>query len=290
MKKIAVGIAVVLGFTLLQPVSAQASNPSVVIIDNAIDSTLPEFSGKLILEVCPKQLPACKNGSEGPGVATLPSSVIYAKGTNGNHGTKMALSALQVNPNAQIIFIRVGTLARNGLLNPDIETTALSFALDWVVENRIKYNIVSVSASLATVPARVTSCPLTLSTNQKVVANTRILIANNVAVFYPTGNDSNRARVVFPACITEAVSVGAINAFSKDDGWKISPMTNRIAETDFYALGSFKGDGIIGQTSSATAALAAYWAKNYKGSFATTYQYLKSISSPTLKDFVNVLG
>ena len=47
MKKIAVGIILVLGFTTLQPAKANVA-PSIVIVDTAIDSTLPQFSGKLI--------------------------------------------------------------------------------------------------------------------------------------------------------------------------------------------------------------------------------------------------
>ena len=33
-------------------------------------------------------------------------------------------------------------------------------------------------------------------------------------------------------------------------------------------------------TSLSNAALAAYWTKNYKGSFKLTYDYLKSIAKP----------
>ena len=37
-------------------------------------------------------------------------------------------------------------------------------------------------------------------------------------------------------------------------------------------------------TSLSNTALAAYWTKNYKGSFKDTYDYLKSIGKPVLAD------
>ena len=108
MKKVAVGIAVVLGFTLLQPVQAQAANESIVIIDTAIDSTRPEFKGKIVQEVCLVESGVCPNGTmfqEGAGAASLPVTQAYNNGFE--HGTLMSLIALQVNPNVNIIFVRV---------------------------------------------------------------------------------------------------------------------------------------------------------------------------------------
>ena len=51
MKKIAVGIIAVLSLVLLQPVHAEP-NKSIVIIDTAIDSSIPQLKAKLVQEVC----------------------------------------------------------------------------------------------------------------------------------------------------------------------------------------------------------------------------------------------
>ena len=289
MKK-AVGIFISLFMVVsLQPATANTTG-SIVIIDNAIDSTLPEFSGKLIYEVCTIVSGACPNGSgiqEGKGSATLPKTL-----SANSHGTNMALVALSVNPNANIIFIRTGRVISNKL-QTDISPAALDAALNWVSNNRTKFNIVSVSASVANEGYK-GSCPVSLSTNRGIVEKTISLTNSNVGVFYSTGRSRTMKNVGFPACIPQAVAVSAVNRFSKDDGYKVSPLANTGVETDFYALGSFvlsTGDtGMFGQTSPATAALAAFYLKNYKGSYSSTYDYLKSIVKTSPANFVDVLG
>ncbi len=295
MKKIAVGIAVVLGFTLLQPVSAQASSPSIVIIDTAINSTLPELKSKVVYEVCMVQSGTCSNGSmnnEGLGSANLLPTQSYSNGFE--HGTMMALVATQVNPNVNIIFIRIAGTLKNGKM-ATFSDVSITRALDWTIANKTKYNIVSVSASVGNTAYNkgANYCPIKAIHNQ-LINNIDKLTSLGVATMFATGNHRDKLRVNFPACIPQAIAVSAVNKFSADDGWKVSPLANTGPETDFYALGSFNTSigttGAFGQTSPATAALSAYWAKNYKGSYSATYEYLKSITSTSLKDFVNILG
>lgn len=289
MKKIAVGIAVAIGLTLLNPVQAQAANESIVIIDNAIDSTLPEFSGKLIYEVCRPVSGLCPNGKteqEGLGSATLPKNVIYTGNTWSNHGTVMALIALKTNPNAQIIFIRVGSVSRNAI-NRTISEAALASALDWVNKNSARFNIVAVSSSLAADTKG--SCPLTRASNRNIVANTNALVANGVAVFYPAGNNARSRSVAFPACVSSAFAVSGTNAISIDDGYVVSPLVTRSSDVEYYAVGAFNTsarNAVFGDSSSGTASLAAYWLKNYKGSYAATKQYLDSMVKPITKGVV----
>jgi hypothetical protein len=299
MKKIAVGIAVAIGLTLLNPVQAQAANESIVIIDNAIDSTLPEFNGKLIYEVCRPVGGTCPNGKteqEGLGSATLPKNIIYTKDTWSNHGTVMALIALKTNPNAQIIFIRVGTVSKN-VINRLISEAALASALDWVNQNRAKFNIVAVSSSLAADSSG--ACPLTKASNRNIVANTNTLVSNGVAVFYPAGNNSRSTSVAFPACISSAFAVSGTNALSVDDGYVVSPLVTRSKDVEYYAVGAFNTSArsaVFGDSSSGTASLAAYWLKNYKGSYAATKQHLDSVVKTITKGvvptnlFVDTLG
>lgn len=299
MKKIAVGIAIVLGFTLLQPVQAQANTQSIVIIDNAIDSTLPEFSGKLIYEVCTIVSGTCPKGigkdagiQEGPGTATLSKSIISTPGSD--HGTKMALVALKVNPNVKIIFIRIGRVVGNSV-SRDLNSVAIGEALKWVINNRTKFNIIAVSASLGHDTYRESSCPISVSVNKLAVDSIVSLSNSGIPVFAAVGNTSNN-KVAFPACVSQAVSVGAVNRFSSDDGWILSSASLRKPERDFVALGSFDssigiiGDGIKGVSSPATAALAAYYVKNYKGSSIATFDFFKSVVKTSPSNFIDVLG
>lgn len=296
MKKVVGVIVSLLMVVFLQPATANTAG-SIVIIDNAIDSTLPEFSGKLIYEVCTIVSGTCPKGvgkdpgiQEGPGTATLPKSLLGS-----NHGTKMALVALKVNPNAKIIFIRVGRVVGGSVQTKGISSAANAAALKWVIDNRTKFNIVAVSASIGDDEYRESSCPVSTSVNKPVVDNIVALSNSGIPVFAAVGNTIN-SKVAFPACVSQAVSIGAVNRFSSDDGWILSSASLRKPERDFVGLGSFDssigiiGDGIKGVSSPATAALAGYYVKNYKGSSIATFDYFKSIVKSSPSNFIDVLG
>lgn len=290
MKKIAVGIALVLSFTLLQPVQAQANTQSIVIIDNAIDSTLPEFSGRLIHEVCTPVSGICPNGTnfqEGSGSATLPKNVINANDTWSNHGTAMALIALKTNPNANIVFIRIASVSKNQI-NRTLSTAALASALNWVIANKSKYNVVAVSSSLANDSGN--SCVMNTVGTKPVADATTNLVSSGVAVFYPAGNNARSRVAAFPSCVPAAFSVSGTNAFSLDDGYVVSPLVTRSNDVEFYAIGAFNTSvrsARFGDSSSATVSLAAFWQKNYKGSYAATNDYIKTILKPITKGLIS---
>ena len=290
MKKIAVGIAIVLGFTLLQPVSAQAANESIVIIDTAIDSTRPEFSGKIVQEVCLVESGLCPNGKmiqEGIGSATLPASDAYKNGFE--HGTLMSLIALQVNPNVNLIFIRVAGMNPKTKTMYSFSDVSVTRALDWVIINKDKYNIVSVSASVGHSSYNKTGnyCPIK-ATHSKLISNIEILMTKGIATMFAAGNGRDRSRINFPACIPQAVAVGGSNPYSAGETPSLSIFFNTAPEVDFYALGTFMTPvkNSMG-TSASTVALSAYWAKNYKGSYSATYDYLKSVSKSTSNQFIS---
>ena len=94
-----------------------------------------------------------------------------------------------------------------------------------------------------------------------------------VATVLAAGNNYDTQRVDFPACISESVAVGSVG-----ERGNIENYSNGGAELDFYALGTYNTSlGRAMGTSAATVSFAAYWTKNYKGSYQTTYDYLKSI-------------
>jgi hypothetical protein len=292
MKKIAVGLIAVFSLVLLQPVHAEP-NKSIVIIDTAIDSSIPQLKAKLVQEVCFIGSMVCPNGQkfqEGLGAATLPSSQALKGGFE--HGTIMALIANQVNPNADIIFVRIAGMLRNGKMDT-YNINEVTKALTWVVNNKQKYNIVSVSASmgnhnLGTGP---NYCPIR-KTHAELIGNIDKLSALGVATIFAAGNNRDYSRIDFPACIPQAVAVGGA---TEDNA--MAPYSNVAPEVDFYSLGAF--DTQIGRsvgTSAATAAFSAYWAKNYKGTYQSTYDYFVSVSksavgrTTTTNRLVSLLG
>jgi hypothetical protein len=274
MKKIAVGIIAVFSLVLLQPVHAEPSK-SIVIIDTAIDSSIPQLKAKLVQEVCILGSMVCPNGQrfqEGPGAATLPSAQALKGGFE--HGTIMALIANQVNPDANIIFVRIAGLTKRETMDT-YSINEVTKALTWVVANKQKYNIVSVSASqgnhnLGTGPKY---CPIRV-THAELIGNIDKLSAAGVATIFAAGNNRDYSRIDFPACIPQAVAVGGA---TEDDA--MAPYSNAAPEVDFYSLGAFNTQ--IGRsvgTSAATAAFSASWAKNYKGTYQATYDYFVSVS------------
>jgi hypothetical protein len=292
MKKIAVGIVAVFSLVLLQPVHAEP-NKSIVIIDTAIDSSIPQLKAKLVQEVCILGSMVCPNGQrfqEGVGAATLPSSVALKGGFE--HGTIMALVANRVNPDADIIFVRIAGLTKSGTMDT-YSINEVTKALTWVVANKQKYNIVSVSASqgnhnLGTGPKY---CPIRV-THAELIGNIDKLSAAGVATIFAAGNNRDYFRIDFPACIPQAVAIGGA---TEDNA--MAPYSNAAPEVDFYSLGVFDTQiGRFAGTSAATAAFSASWAKNYKGTYQATYDYFVSVSKPavgrttTTNRLVSLLG
>jgi hypothetical protein len=186
----------------------------------------------------------------------------------------MALIANQVNPDADIIFVRIAGLTKRGTMDT-YSINEVTKALTWVVNNKQKYNIVSVSASqgnhnLGSGPKY---CPIRV-THAELIGNIDKLSAVGVATIFSAGNNRDYSRIDFPACIPQAVSIGGA---SEDNA--MAPYSNVAPEVDFYFLGLFNTQiGRFSGTSAATAAFSAYWAKNYKGTYQSTYDYFVSVS------------
>jgi hypothetical protein len=96
-----------------------------------------------------------------------------------------------------------------------------------------------------------------------------------VASVFATGNDRDKSRVNYPACLTDAVAVASIGPRGNTEAYN-----NDSAELDFYALGRHElATENVSGTSAATAAFAAFWAKSYSNNYQMTYDYLKSIAT-----------
>lgn len=287
--------------TLSIPTTAQAGLkntttqvPTIAILDTAIDTSIPFIKDRIVHEVCITEYYGC-NGmpfAEGAGSATLPSNFISANGFD--HGTQMVSVALQANPNLNIVFVRVIGNSRLGYRHPSGELTVVN-ALDWVINNKSKFNIQAVSMSQA---ARNTSlptkdfymsaagtdyCPKKTLTQSKI----QTLTSMNVGVFLPAGNDSDIKRINWPACIPESIAIGA-TVPNKE----IASYSNYDASLlDFYALGTFRGTAPgnravnIAGTSASTVYAASVWTtiktNNPSLTYKETYDMMIAKSVPT---------
>lgn len=216
--------------------------PSLVIIDTGIETALPIFQSHLIYEVCILDWNLCPNGKnfqEGPGTATLRADVLNTSGFD--HGTQMASIALNQYGDLRFIMIRI--VASNGYGNRMTVTNEnVGRALQWVLDNREKFNIraVSMSQGQHTLLAGSKYCPSIPSVQKNVVQ----LKGVGVGVFFPTGNAGDKKRIDWPACIPESIAIGAVN--EKDEIPKYSNMD--FALTDMYAIGNLKAIGSAGST------------------------------------------
>ena len=280
MKKV-VGLLVILFTAAFLPAVSANEKPAIAIIDTAIDTTMVN----VLHEVCLMEEKRCPNKQaymEGPGSAHMQATKGF------EHGTKMVQIAQSVNPNMNIVFIRIfpqdnrGNVMRNAA---NVNSTVRQ-ALEWVAKNKTKFNIVAVSASVGETKfaTRGHYCPVNPALRNAIVN----LQSMGVGSLFAAGNRYDYSKIDYPSCVAEAIAVSSVGIRGN-----IERYANRSAEVDFFALGTINDS--MG-TSAATAALAAYWAKNYKGNFSDTYNHLKSISKSasletfTTNSFVDILG
>ena len=237
-------LSVILTATLAVPtISANAASlqnknvaqPTIAILDTALDTSLPIFKDKILFEACVTQWSTCPNGlveMEGPNSSTLKPDWILKNGFD--HGTQMASLAVATNSNVNIVFVRIIGANSRGLRQATGEATVYN-ALDWVIKNKDRFNIQSVSMSQGHPSLRTTGsdyCPKTPITETKI--NT--LMSAGIPVFFPTGNARDTTKIDWPACIPTSVAIGAtmptenIASYSNYD-----PLL-----TDFFALGQTK--------------------------------------------------
>lgn len=262
------------------------AQPTIAILDTALDTSLPIFKDKILFEACVIEWSSCPNGlseMEGTNSSTLNPQWISKNGFN--HGTQMASVAVATNPNVKIVFVRIIGANSNGFRQSTTEKTVYN-ALDWVVRNKDRFNIQAVSMSQGHPAGRNPDpdyCPKTPITESKI----NELMNAGVPVFLPTGNARNYSKIDWPACIPASIAIGAtmpagsIAVYSNYD-----PLL-----TDFFALGQVKATNPGGQivnaggTSAATVIAATQWAtiKSLKPhlTYSQIYDLISKTSIPT---------
>lgn len=289
-------ISALVAIAILIPASAQAASlqnktvtsPTIAILDTALDTSLPIFKDRILFEACVTQWSSCPNGlpeMEGTNSSVLPISVMSKNGFD--HGTQMASIAVAANPNVKIVFVRMVGANVNGLRQATGEATVYN-ALDWVIRNKDRFNIQSVSMSQGHSTLRNADpnyCPTTPITESKI--NT--LMNVGVPVFFPTGNARNYTKIDWPACIPASIAVGAtmpaesIAIYSNYD-----PLL-----TDFFALGTTRGTTVGGKViniagTSASAVIASTsWATIKSAKPHLTYTQIYNLISVTAKQTSN---
>lgn len=132
----------------IAPASANVQESTVVIIDSAFDTS--QIDGNVELELCiSSMISGCNNGESfdsGEGAAGSEYSPSRRYASDWNHGTLMANSVLEENPEANLILIRNAKLYSTGRIWYG-GSASLEAALAWVDDNNEEYNISTVLMS-----------------------------------------------------------------------------------------------------------------------------------------------
>lgn len=244
-------IAAALGLSLLATPAHAAGDKTLVIIDSGINTQLPWAKAAVVEEACFIEYGMCPNklsSMTGPGAAHLDPTLVKDKALS--HGTQMASVAVAVNPNVKIVFIRVVGMSHKGYANT-YTTKAISQAMAWVVENAARLNVGAVSMSIGRV-YREAACPVLAEKNlQSQIIG---LAAMNIPTVIAAGNNSNQSKIHYPACIPQAIAVGATDtpySMQQVTGWvyPILLTSNSGPDLDLYALGRAATTDVHGTTS-----------------------------------------
>lgn len=174
---------------------------TIAVVDSGVDLTHPDLREAITAEACFCDR-CCPNGSStqfGPGAG---------RDENG-HGTNVAGIALSrgrakgVAPEAGLVVVRV--LDRDGRFG---SASQIVSALDWIRTAHPEVKVVNMS--LLTDERFSGVCDNAASYTMAMARAINNLRAAGVTVFACSGNASDTARLPSPACIANAVSVGAV--------------------------------------------------------------------------------
>ncbi len=218
---------------------------TVAVLDSGIDTNHADLADDLVGEAC-----FC-SGSGGccPGGGATQFGAGAAEDDNG-HGSnvtgivtsKGTVAPLGTAPDASIVAIKV--LASNGSFCCSSDVIA---GLDWILSNRPDVDVVNMS--LGTNDRFSGDCDNVFSYTMAYAAAINALRANGVLSFVSTGNNGSLFQMQAPACIANAISVGAVwdaNVGSRSvfcveattAADKITCFTNRNNRTDLFAPGA----------------------------------------------------
>lgn len=302
-------ITALVALTVLIPTAANAAfkteaslsvPPTVAVLDTALDGQVNTFAGKIVQEVCILDWASCPNGQkfmEGKDAALLPYKFISKNGFD--HGTQMTSVLTESNPDVKIVFVRIVGNSAQGSRQITQESTFVN-ALNWVIQNKDRLNIQAVAMSQGhhnLLPGQ-NYCPNTPNTVSKI----KTLVAMQVPVFLPAGNTRDYSRIDWPACITEAIAIGAATDYDEIPIWS----NMDVNKVDFYTLGvttamsptSLRTN--VSGTSVAVQVAAAQWMAIKKAkpelSYTQIYDLLKRKSVKILNpkglagDMINLKG
>ena len=238
---------------------------TVAVIDQGVNLTHEYFTGQIIDGFCVYQHTSpnlCPNGTKNQ-TGIQAASQRFDKGvivSSENHGNMVA-GLIAGKPNDQA----PGGVAPNAkilMANTDLALPSIIAALNYIYDNREKYNIVAVSMSFGVTGGSQRDYILNCNLNPDFAllkATLSKLRSVGIMPFAASGNGYilNEVTASAPTCLSEVVTVGAIDAQSKVAIYTTMNSKVELLASDYAKSATTVGYQTSGGTSAATPVVAA---------------------------------
>jgi subtilisin family serine protease len=186
----------------VQAIGVTGRGVTVAVLDTGIDTDNPDLIGDIVGQKCFAQnadgSSACAGGADSAeddnGHGTAVAGIITSNGANASKG---------VAPDAKIVAVKV--LGSDGRMSSSIPVLS---ALDWIVDNRPDVKIVNLS--LGTNDLLSGDCDSARADAIAYASVFSALRSRGVSVFAASGNEASSTAMASPACVSPAISVGAV--------------------------------------------------------------------------------
>lgn len=208
MKRMFLALAL-LAIPALPAWSADTPVKTLLIADTGFSENDPIIASHTIFQLCIMDWYACPNGSnfQESGTAAMLNATQLTSG-GFSHGSKMARAAIAAYPDVKLILVRIiGQGSNGGRMSASEEI--ITRVLAWANKNAKVHNIgaVAISQGSNKIGTNVRKC-LSLPATEKEISS---LKSKGIYTFFPAGNEGRSNAINWPACISDAVAVGALD-------------------------------------------------------------------------------
>jgi subtilisin family serine protease len=218
----------------------KGAGQTVCVVDTGIDPDHPGFGNRVIAEkcycsydgnCCPDNTAEDDAAEDDQGHGTHCAGIVAA-----DYGSYKGVA-----PEASIVAVKSLNAAGQGY------SSEIAAGIDWCVANAATYNITVISLSVGGSTTYSSDCDGASPTYANAIS---AAVAQDIAVFVASGNAADRSGISAPACVSDAISVGAVyDGNNGGIGWssctdpsssadQVTCFTNSASNLDLLAPGA----------------------------------------------------